>query len=298
MSLGLHTRRRLFSHTMTLLSGLAVVVILVPLVAVIYEAAVQGSSAFSWTFLTQRPPIACTPHLGVSCALGGVYTPFEGTLILVGLASLVAIPIGIGAAIFTVEYAKERRIARVISTTADVLSGLPSILAGVFVFSLMFQYDKPLVYSTIAGSLALSVLMIPIVVRTCEEALRTVPESVREAALALGIPRWKIATRIVLVAALPGVVTGAMLSVARAAGESAPILLTIGDGCFHPLEGVTQQGCALALWIFIGATNNAYQNWDRLAWGAALLLILIILAISLTSRFSLNRLVRRMKGGP
>ncbi len=138
--------------------------------------------------------------------------------------------------------------------------------------------------------------MIPIVVRTSEEALRTVPNSVREAALALGIARWKIATRIVLVTALPGVVTGALLSVARAAGEAAPLLFTLGDGCAHPLQGLDQEGCALPLWIFLGATSP-YQNWITLAWGAALLLILMILAMSLTSRFVLNRMVRRSRGG-
>lgn len=291
-----HGRRRLFSHSMTILSGLAIVVILVPLVAVIYEAVVLGGPAFSGTFFTQVPPQPCTPVSGVTCALGGVNPPFEGTLVLIGLASLVALPVGISAAIFTVEYGRERRIARVISMTADVLSGVPSILAGVFVYSLFLQYDRALAFSTFSGSLALSALMIPIVVRTSEEALRTVPNSVREAALALGIARWKIATRIVLVTALPGVVTGALLSVARAAGEAAPLLFTLGDGCAHPLQGLDQEGCALPLWIFLGATSP-YQNWITLAWGAALLLILMILAMSLTSRFVLNRMVRRSRGG-
>jgi phosphate transport system permease protein len=291
-----HARRRILSHSMTVLSGLAIVVVLVPLGAVIYEAVVEGSAAFSVMFFTEGPALPCTPLPGVTCPLGGVSVPFEGTLILIGLASLVAVPIGIAAAVFTVEYGRDRPIARVISTTADVLSGVPSILAGVFVYTLWLQYDRALAFSTLSGSLALSVLMIPVVVRTCEEALRTVPESVREAALALGISRWKISVRIVLVTSLPGVITGALLSVARAAGEAAPLLFTLGNGCLHPLQGVDTQGCALPLWIFLGATSP-YQNWIELAWGAALLLILIILAISLTSRFVLDRLVRRVRGG-
>jgi phosphate transport system permease protein len=291
-----HGRRKIFSHSMTVLSGLAVVVILVPLVAVIYEAVVQGGAAFSVTFFTQRPANPCVAHPGIACPLGGVYTPIEGTLELIGLASLVAVPIGIGAAVFTVEYGRNRAIARVISTTADVLSGVPSILAGIFAFTLFLQFDKAIVNSTLDGSLALAVLMIPIVTRTCEEALRTVPESVREAALALGISRWKISVRIVLAAALPGVVTGVLLSVARAAGEAAPLLFTVGNGCLHPLQGINQQGCALPLWIYWGATS-ATTNWTTLAWGAALLLILMVLAISVTSRLVLNRWVRRTQGG-
>jgi phosphate transport system permease protein len=291
-----HGRRRLFSHGMTILSGLAIVVILVPLVAVIYEAVILGGPAFSPEFFTQGPALPCTAVGGATCPLGGVYTPIVGSLELIGLASLVALPIGIAAAIFTVEYGRERPIARAISTTADVLSGVPSILAGVLLYTIFLQYDRALVFSTQTASLALAALMIPIVVRTSEEALRTVPNAVREAALALGIARWKIATRIVLVTSLPGVITGALLSVARAAGEAAPLLLTLGDGCQHPLVTIDQQGCALPLWIFYGATSP-YENWITLAWGAALLLILMVLAMSVTSRLVLVRMVRRMGGG-
>jgi phosphate transport system permease protein len=296
MNFDRHVRRKLFSHSMTVLTGLAIVVILVPLIAVIYEAVILGGPAFSVAFFTQTPALPCTQVTGVTCAVGGVYSALEGTLELIGLASLVAVPIGVGAAIFAVEYGRESVLARVISTTADVLSGVPSILAGVFIYSLWLQYDRALAFSTFSASLALSVLMIPIVERSCEEALRTVPNAVREAALALGISRWKISTRIVLTTALPGVVTGALLAVARAAGEAAPLLFTLGDSCQHPLQSITQEGCALPLWIFKGATSP-YQNWITLAWGAALFLIIMILAISLGSRFVLNRLVRRMSGG-
>ncbi|MGA8542751.1 MAG: phosphate ABC transporter permease PstA [Thermoplasmata archaeon] len=288
-------RRKLFSHGMTVLTGLAIVIIIVPLIAVIYEAVLLGAPAFSIMFFTTRPALPCTSVNGSLCALGGISIPLDGTFLLLGIASLVALPIGIGAAIFTVEYGGQRWIARVISSTADVLSGVPSILAGVFVYAVFLQYDRTLAFSTLSGSLALAALMIPIVVRTSEVALRTVPNSVREAALALGIPRWKIGTRIVLVTALPGVVTGALLSVARAAGEAAPLLFTLGDACFHPLQGLTYEGCAMPLWIFIGATSP-YQNWISLAWGAALFLIILILAISLISRFVLDRMVRRMSG--
>lgn len=189
----------------------------------------------------------------------------------------------------------ERASARIVGLVADVLSGVPSIVAGAFIYALILIYEPTIVFSTLSGSLALSVLMIPIVARTCEEALRTVPNSVREAALALGISRWKTTLRIVLVSALPGIVTGVLLAIARAAGEAAPLLITIGNGCAHPLQGITAEGCALPLWIFYGATNP-YQNWANLAWAAALLLLVLILALSIVSRLTLNRLSRRMRG--
>lgn len=296
MNFDRHIRRRVFSHTMTILTGVAVLVILVPLAAVLYEAVVLGGPALTAAFFTQLPPLSCTPLPGVTCSHGGVLTAIEGTLELVGLAALWAVPIGLGAAIFAVEYGRDRAFARAISTVADVLSGVPSILAGVFVYALVVQYDKTITFSTLSGSLALGILMVPIVVRTSEEALRAVPNSVREAALALGISRWRISLRIVLVTALPAVVTGILLAVARAAGEAAPLLFTLGNGCFHPLGGITQEGCALPLWIFTGATSP-YTNWITLAWGAALFLIILILAISVTSRLVLGRMVRRMQGG-
>lgn len=289
-------RRKYFSHGMTVLSGLAIVVIMVPLAAVIYEAVVLGGSVFNVAFFTQGIPYPCTPEPGITCHQGGVIVPIEGTLVLLGLASLIAVPVGVGAAIFAVEYGGERVSARIIGVVADVLSGVPSIVAGVFIYALFVIYDPTLAFSTFSGSLALSVLMVPIVTRTCEEALRTVPHSVREAALALGISKWKTTMRITFVSALPGVVTGILLAIARASGEAAPLLITLGNSCPHPLAGIYQQGCALPLWIFYGATNP-YKNWYELAWGCALLLLLFILALSVLSRFTLERMTRRMRGG-
>jgi len=207
-------RRKLFSHSMTILTGLTIVAIMIPLAAVIYEAVLLGGSVFNVALFTQGTPIACSPRPGVTCDQGGIGPAIQGTLILVGLASLFAVPSGIGAAIFAVEYGGERWFARVIGLVADVLSGVPSIVAGVFIYSLLVAYDPQIVFSTVSGSLALAVLMVPIVTRTSEEALRTVPNSVREAALALGISRWQTSVRIVLVSALPGVVTGVLLAIA------------------------------------------------------------------------------------
>ncbi len=147
----------------------------------------------------------------------------------------------------------------------------------------------------LSGSLALAVIMVPIVTRTSSEALKTVPISVREAALALGISRWKTSIRIVLVAALPGVLTGILLAVARSAGEAAPLLLT-DAGSLRGFVGFNQQVASMPIYIFEFATSP-YQNWVSLAWGAALVLILMILGISLLSRVVLNRMARRLRGG-
>jgi phosphate transport system permease protein len=287
------TRRKVFSHGMTVASGLAIVAILVPLISIIYQAVVLGGSVFNVAFFTQGIPFPCSPRAGVTCAQGGIAPAIEGTFLLVALASLVAVPLGIGAAIFAVEYGGERVSARIIGMAADILSGVPSIIAGVFLYALLIVYAPTIVFSTVSGSLALAVIMVPIVARTTEEALRTVPHSVREAALALGISRWKTSVRIVLVAALPGVVTGVLLAVARAAGESAPLLIL--DNSLRSFTGFTNPGAAVPIMMFTFATSP-YQNWINLAWGGALFLLILILGLSLVSRLVLLRLSRRMRG--
>jgi phosphate transport system permease protein len=287
-------RRKLFSHGMTILSGLAIVVIFVPLAALLYEAALLGGSVLSLGFFTQSLPLPCSPHPGFTCPTGGIAPAIQGTLVLVGLASLYSVPVGIAAAIFAVEYGGERAIARVIGMVADVLSGVPSIVVGTFVYALLLTYDPTIVFSVFSGSLALGVIMVPIVTRAAEEALRTVPHSVREAALALGIARWKTSLRIVLVAALPGVLTGALLAVARAAGEAAPLVLLDG-GSFRSCTSLDTQCASLPVTIFLYATSP-YQNWIAVAWGAALVLIVLILGLSILSRVVLNRMARRFGG--
>jgi phosphate transport system permease protein len=294
MNLDRPARRKAFSHSMTVLSGLSVVAIMIPLIAVVYEAAVLGGSVFNLAFFTQGIPYPCTPRAGVTCSQGGIAPAIQGTFILVALASLVSVPIGLAAAIFAVEYGGQRRSARIIGVTADVLSGVPSIVVGAFVYAVFVIYYPTIVFSALTGSLALAVIMVPIVARTSEEALRTVPNSVREAALALGISRWKTSVRIVLISALPGIVTGVLLAIARAAGEAAPLLI-LDNGSFRACASITTQCAAVPILMFTFATTP-YQNWINLAWGAALFLLLFILALSLLSRYTLNRLARRMRG--
>lgn len=289
-------RRKYFSHAMTVLTGLAIVAIMVPLVAVIYQAVVFGGAVFNLDLFTKGVPYPCSPVSGITCQQGGIIVPIEGSLLLIGLSALISVPIGLGAAVFAVEYAGTRGAARIVGFVADVLSGVPSILCGAFIYAVFIVYEPSIIFSSVTGALALAVLMVPIVTRSCEEALRTVPRSVREAALALGIARWKITLRITIVAALPGILTGVLLAIARSAGEAAPLLLLLGNGCTHPIQSVTAEGCALPLFIYTSATSP-YQNYINLAWGATLLLILMVLALSVLSRFVLGRTARRMRGG-
>lgn len=284
-------RRKLFSHGMTVLTGATIVIVLIPLFWIIYETLLLGAPALTVGFFTQNLPIACTPEPGIVCQTGGMANALVGTLIIVALATLYSVPVGIGAAIFAVEYGGERRLARGISMAADVLSGAPSIVAAIFIYTVVDIYDPAIVFSTLSGSLALGVIMLPIVMRTSEEALRTIPHSVREAALALGISRWKTSIRIILVGALPGVLTGVMLAVARAAGEAAPMIL-LNNGALHQFTGLDHVSQNMALEIYEFAIAG-YRNEVALAWGAALILLMLVLGLTLLSRLVLSRMARK-----
>jgi len=286
-------RRKLWSHIITVLAGLTVIAVLVPLASILYEAFSQGGSVLSLSFLVSNPPLPCSNISGVTCPVGGIGPALQGTIILVSIAAVISITIGIAAAVFVVEY-PGRWLSRAISFTADVLTGLPSIIAGLVVYSYLVVYYPQIVFSAISGTLALSIIMIPIVTCTCEEALRTVPHSVREAALALGIPKWRTNLQIVLITALPGVLTGALLAVMRGAGEAAPLLFT-AFGSSVGFQGFNQPIAALPLMIYTFATTG-YSNWIALAWGAALVLILLLLVTSILSRLVIMRMTRRMKG--
>lgn len=284
-------RRKLFSHAITILAGLSVVVVLIPLVSVVYTAATRGGALlFNPAFYSSNLPLACT---ALSCQTVGIWPAIQGTLILMGLAGAISCSVGILAAIFASEY-RTRGLGRAISFTADVLAGVPSILMGLFVYSYLIIYNPLHAYSAFAGVLALSALMIPIVLRTTEEALRTVPNSLREAALALGVPKWKTTVRIVLVTALPGVLTGVLLAMMRAAGEAAPLLLTAGSS-FVPYRGINYQVETLPILIYNFAESPS-SNWLQVAWGATLFLIIFVLAANVLSRYSIARMVRRMEG--
>ena len=272
------TLRKLRGHLMVGLLGLAVVVAVLPLLLILGTLVAKGAGALNWDFFTKIP--AATPGE----AGGGVAHAIVGTLLMVGMAALIALPVGIGAGLYVAEY-PDTRLAWTARFLADVLNGAPSIVIGVFAWTFVVANQKH--FSAIAGSVALAMLMIPMVLRTTEEMIKLVPHALREAALALGYPRWRTALTIVLRTILPGVVTGCLLAVARAAGETAPLLFTALGSQFFSLK-VTQPMAALPLVVFTYATGP-YEEWHRLAWAAALVLILVVFALSVGARLATRR---------
>jgi phosphate transport system permease protein len=207
-----------------------------------------------------------------------------GTLIIVGTASLIGLPIGIAAGIYCAEYPASR-LTWVTRFVADVMNGTPSIVVGVFAWAWIVAKQKH--FSALAGSAALAMLMIPMVLRTTEEMIKLVPNSLREAALALGYPRWRTSLAVVVRTTLPGIVTGSLLAVARIAGETAPLLFT-ALGSQYLGFNVNQPMAALPLTVFTYATGP-YEEWHRYAWAAALVLILVVLVLSLGARLAIRR---------
>jgi len=278
------------------LCGASVLVVLYPLLDIVYTAFIQGGGVlFQAGFLTDTQPPPCS---AISCNTVGIGPDIEGTLIMVGLASLIAVPLGTFAAIFASEY-KGRGLGRAISFTADVLTGMPSIIVGAFVYTYFVLYaptielsPQVIIPSAIAGALALAIIMLPIIVRTTEEALRIVPNSIREAALALGIPKWKSTLRIVFVTSLPGALTGILLAVMRAAGEAAPILFTAAGSPYYA-QNLNQPTAALPLLIYTFALSPS-SNWLKVAWGATLFLLIMVLTANIIARLMIHRMAVRM----
>jgi phosphate transport system permease protein len=247
-----------------------------PLVAVLGFTLFKGSAVLSLSFLTHtmRGVAEQDPY-------GGIYHAIIGTLEQVGLATLIAVPFGLLVAIYLVEYSTGR-LGRIVSFFVDVMTGLPSIVAGLFIFALwILALGRS--FSGFAGSLALAILMLPTVVRSAEEMLKIVPDSLREGSYALGIPKWVTIVRIVLPTALAGIVTGVMLAIARVTGETAPLLLTVfGNPAlnFNPFSGAQ---ASLPLFVF-GEAGLPNETAINRAWAAALVLILIVLVLNVIAR--------------
>jgi phosphate transport system permease protein len=279
------TARRRYASTTSLVVIYALTVLaLIPLALVLWFTIQKGlpSVIHPEFFLNpERPP--CEPTCpAVSNA--GVSSAIVGTGIMVGLASLMAIPTGILGGVYLAEYGTQRWAAWV-RLGADVLVGTPSIAIGLFVYGFLVA---PLHhFSGYAGSVALAILMLPIIVRTTEGAVALIPNGLRESGLALGLPRWRVSLQLILPAAAPGVITGSLLAVARAAGETAPLLFTaLGNTLFKADPGGPMQ--ALPLTVFKDALLP-YKSLQNQAWGAALVLIIVVLGINLTSRWVLRR---------
>jgi phosphate transport system permease protein len=259
----------------------ATVVAVIPLASVLYWVARQGVTGLNLSFFTGLPkPVG---EVG-----GGMANAIVGTLELVGLACLFGVPVGVLAGVYLAEYGKGT-FGKLVRFSADVMTGVPSIVIGIFVYTLFVISMRR--FSALAGGVALAILMLPVVTRTTEELLRLVPDSLREAALALGVPRWRATLRIVLRTAAPGIAVGVMLAVARAAGETAPLLFTAFNNRFWSAS-LTQPIASLPVQIYTYAVAP-YDEWHRQAWGAALVLVAMILVLNLGARL----LVRHRVGG-
>ncbi|HEY7479218.1 MAG TPA: phosphate ABC transporter permease PstA [Gemmatimonadales bacterium] len=269
--------RRMVSNTMVGIMVLAVIVALLPLFFILFDLVVKGAGSLSLDFFTKMPAPA-----GESG--GGVAHAIVGTLIIVGTASLIGLPIGIAAGIYCAEFPGSR-LTWLTRFVADVMNGTPSIVVGVFAWAWIVATQKH--FSAVAGSAALALLMIPMVLRTTEEMIKLVPNSLREAALALGYPRWRTSLTIVVRTTLPGIVTGSLLAVARIAGETAPLLFTALGSQYMSFD-IDQPMAALPLTVFTYATGP-FEEWHRYAWAAALVLILVVFVLSLGARLAIGR---------
>ena len=258
---------------MVALTCLAAALAVVPLIVILAYLLSKGASALSLGFFTNMPrPVG---EVG-----GGMANAILGTLMLIGVASLVGLPVGIGAGLYLAEQ-RGTKLANLVRFLADVLNGLPSIVMGIFAWQFLVRPFGH--FSALAGGAAIGAMMIPLVTRTTEEMVRTVPQSLREAALALGYPRWRTSLQIVLRTALGGIVTGVLVAVARIAGETAPLLFTAFGNQFWSTS-ITQPIAALPLQIFTYAISP-YDDWHGQAWAGALVLIALVLVISIIARF-------------
>jgi len=276
--LSLSRRRRVTDAVVRAAIWLSVAVAILPLGLVTYYVVLKGSQAISWEFLTARiPRQAQTPG-------GGIGPAIAGTFLITGTAAALAIPLGVLGAIYLNEYGKQSPLARAIRMMADVMTGVPSVVMGLFVYvALVLNTEQ----NGLAGALALACLMLPVVIRTSEEMLRLVPDELRQASLALGARKWRTILTVVLPAAISGIASGALLAIARAAGETAPIVLVVGL-IYRTNWSLFGGNTALPVQIY----RNAQEPFDAAvnrAWGAALTLVVIVLVTTSVGRFVANR---------
>ena len=268
--------RRVSNALMLGLSVVGLGLTIVVLLAILGYVLAQGASNLTPAFFTNTPqPVGETG--------GGMANAIAGSLILVAIAIVIGLPIGIGAGLYLAE-SGSGRLGRAVRFVADVLTGIPSITIGLFAYALLVVPLKS--FSALAGGFALAVIMLPVVTRTTEEMVRLVPGSLHEAAFALGVPRWKVTLGVILPTALGGIVTGALLAIARVAGETAPLLFTAFGNQFWS-RNLREPIAALPLQIFVYAISP-YDDWHRQAWAGALVLVALILLLSIGARIYVN----------
>ncbi len=267
-----YTQRKLVDRIVTGLCICAALLAIVPLGSVLFYVTKQGIGAINWDFFTKLPkPVGETG--------GGMAHAIVGTLTILGIACVLGVPIGILGGIYLAEFGGTR-FSKIVRFSADVLTGVPSIVIGIFVYVLLVVPTKQ--FSAMAGGVALAILMLPTVVRTTDELLRLVPDALREGALALGVPKWRATVSIVLRTAAPGIATGVMLAVARVAGETAPLLFT-AFGNLGWSDGIGSPTASLPVQIF-NYSVSPYADWHRQAWAAALVLVALVLFFNLLAR--------------
>ncbi|MGE5204959.1 MAG: phosphate ABC transporter permease PstA [Chlamydiota bacterium] len=269
--------RRLKDHLFTVLAVAAVLLVLLPLAAIFVDLVQRGIGSINLAFLTQTPKPVGVPG-------GGMANAILGTGLILGIASAIGVPLGVGAGVFLSEYGRNR-FGDAIRFTADVLNGVPSIVIGIVAYSLVVLRQKH--FSALAGGVALGIMMIPTITRATEEMLLLVPVSVREAALGLGVSRWRTTLSITLRTAAAGIVTGIMLAFARVAGETAPLLFTAFGSQFWSAN-IDRPIAALPLQIFVYAISP-YDEWHRQAWAGALVLIALIVGTIAVVRLVASR---------
>ena len=275
----LYKRRKLVNNVMTGAMVLAVFFAVIPLFLILFYLLKEGLPGLNWSLISENPT---SPGRGG----GGVKNAIVGSAIQVSMALAIGVPLAIGAGIFLSEYG-QNRVGSVIRFFIEVMAGIPSITVGLFIYGLMVATQTEVFgttghFSAVAGSVALAILLIPIVARITEEMLLLVPRSLREASYALGAPRWRTVLRIVLPTALPGIITGVMLGLSRIAGEAAPLLFTSLGNNFYSTD-VTQPMESIPRRIYVYATGP-YDYWHEQAWAMSLLLVGIVLVISLGVR--------------
>lgn len=270
--------RSSMNHFVTALCILSTVVVIAPLVAILIYLVYKGASSLNLAFFTHIPK-------PVGEEGGGMANSILGSGVVLTLSSLMGIPIGIAAGVYLAEFGRGRMLANAIRFTADVLNGVPSIVMGIAIYSLVVMQQKH--FSAFAGGLALAIMMVPTITRTTEEMLATVPFAVREAALGLGVSKWRTVMSVSLRTASPGIITGCMLAFARVAGETAPLLFTALGNEFWSFK-LNEPIGALPLQIYKYATSP-YDEWHRLAWAGSLVLIVLIMVSVTLVRIFANR---------
>jgi phosphate transport system permease protein len=278
---GTYQSRQRVNNIAFALTGLCALLTLGVLFFILGYVTIHGISSLNWDFFTKLPkPVGETG--------GGMANAIVGTFKLIGLAAVFGLPVGVLGGIYLAEYGRGTTVGFLVRYSADIINGVPSIVMGIFAYTVVVLPMKH--FSTLAGGVALGIMLIPIAVRSTEEFLKLVPMAIREAALALGLPRWKVIMRVVIPTALRGLLTGVLLDLSRVAGETAPLLFTAFGNRFWSV-GWLNPIASLPVMIFTYAVAP-YEDWHRQAWAAALVLLMIVLATNVGARLLMRRQVR------